>query len=91
MKCFMMKLSISGFLFLDTHQFCSFSDMRDRPFSIDRMIILANQAPAELDGSDIRYIVEDVDEAARNCFGQSPTWVPQGPQVRKVIYYYIEN
>lgn len=59
--------------------------------SIDRMIILANQAPAELDGSDIRYIVEDVDEAARSCFGQSPTWVPQGPQVRKVLYYYLKT
>lgn len=53
------------------------------------MLIVANQAPAELDGSDIRYRVQDVDHAAHSSFGVSPTWVPQGPQVRKILAEYL--
>lgn len=58
--------------------------------SIDRMLIVANQAPAELDGTDIRYLVGDVDDSARRSFRISPTWVPQGPQIRDVLNYYLE-
>jgi len=51
----------------------------------DRLIILANQAPSERDGSDVRYHVLDVDTHAAALFGVKPLWVPQGPTVRHTI------
>lgn len=56
---------------------------------VDSMIILANQAPAELDGSDIRYIVNDCHKNAQEAFGLDPMWVPQGPQVRDILEKYL--
>lgn len=52
---------------------------------IQRMIILANQAPSERDGSDIRYDVQRCSTNARRMFGVIASWVPQGPSVRKAI------
>lgn len=57
--------------------------------SVDRLVILANQAPSEKDGSDIRYLVPDCTEHARHLFGVDPIWVPQGPQVREAIEPYL--
>lgn len=59
--------------------------------SMEQMLIIANQAPAELDGSDIRYLVSDVDRVAREQFGISPNWVPQGPQIRNVLIHYLRS
>lgn len=56
---------------------------------IDRMLIMANQAPSELDGRDIRYLVADCHENARRIFTKNVTWVPQGPQVREAISPYL--
>lgn len=53
------------------------------------MIVLANQAPSERDGSDIRYIVDDCHRNAHLAFGVQPTWVPQGPQVRELLELYL--
>lgn len=53
--------------------------------SVGRMVILANQAPSERDGSDIRYRVEDCTRNARRLFGVDPLWVPQGPTVRQIL------
>jgi len=50
-----------------------------------RMIVLANQAPAERDGSDIRYIPDACHDNATDMFGTAPLWVPQGPQVRESL------
>ncbi|HEX2143696.1 MAG TPA: glycosyltransferase [Glycomyces sp.] len=50
-----------------------------------RMIVLANQAPAERDGSDIRYSPEACHANATDMFGAPPLWVPQGPQVREAL------
>lgn len=50
-----------------------------------RMIVLANQAPAERDGSDIRYSPEACHANAADMFGVEPVWVPQGPQVREAL------
>src|SRR5699024_10799336 len=47
------------------------------------MVILANQAPSESDGSDIRYIVADCHKTAQVAFDVTPVWIPQGPQIRK--------
>lgn len=52
---------------------------------VGSLIILANQAPSELDGSDIRYLVEDCDRVAERAFKVRPLWVPQGPQVRDFL------
>ncbi|MCH7232140.1 glycosyltransferase [Glycomyces sp. L485] len=51
----------------------------------ERMIVLANQAPTERDGSDIRYIPDACHANATELFGVAPLWVPQGPQVREAL------
>src|SRR5699024_2293314 len=56
--------------------------------TISSMIILANQAPSELDGRDVRYLVGDCHANARSAFGVEPLWVPQGPQVRDFLAHY---
>ncbi|WP_198587223.1 glycosyltransferase [Glycomyces xiaoerkulensis] len=50
-----------------------------------RMIVLANQAPAERDGSDLRYLPDACHANAAEMFGVEPLWVPQGPQVREAL------
>lgn len=55
------------------------------------MVILANQAPSESDGSDIRYIVADCHKTAKVAFGVTPVWIPQGPQIRKFLELYLSN
>lgn len=57
------------------------------PFAwkIDRAFVVANQAPSEEDGADLRYLVSDCVRNARQLFGVDPFWVPQGPMVRRAI------
>jgi O-antigen biosynthesis protein len=52
---------------------------------VDRLVILANQAPSELDGSDRRYLPEACEQHGYQMFSVWPEWVPQGPQVRHAI------
>lgn len=59
--------------------------------NVKKMIILANQAPSELDGSDIRYLVDDCLANARTNFCTDVVWVPQGPQVREAIEPYLSS
>lgn len=65
----------------------------DKPSGIEcgRMFILANQAPSERDGRDVRYLVQDCLENARRIFTSNVTWVPQGPQVREAIGPYLQQ
>lgn len=65
----------------------------DEPSKLDvgRLVILANQAPSEKDGTDIRYLVRDCTEHARFMFGTDPVWAPQGPQVRRAIETYLDD
>lgn len=58
---------------------------------VQQMFILANQAPSELDGSDIRYLVEDCTRNARLMFCEDILWVPQGAQVRAAIRPYLDD
>ncbi|WP_345476100.1 glycosyltransferase [Nesterenkonia rhizosphaerae] len=53
--------------------------------SVERLIILANQAPSERDGSDIRYIPVECADNAERLFGTRGTWAPQGPTVRSAL------
>lgn len=64
---------------------------RSSSLSVKRMFILANQAPSELDGEDIRYLVPDCFEAAKQKFNTKVSWVPQGPQVRDAIASYLKG
>ena len=52
---------------------------------VERLVIVANQAPSERDGSDLRYDVQDVSAHAEAVFGRRALWVPQGPTVRAAI------
>lgn len=54
-------------------------------WAIANVWIVANQAPSELDGSDLRYLPKDCHEIARAIFGMDADWVPQGPQVRSAL------
>jgi len=58
---------------------------------IQRLAILANQAPSERDGTDIRYDVRTATENARRLFGRAPLWIPQGPTVRGSIVDSVES
>jgi len=59
--------------------------------NVQAMLILANQAPSELDGRDIRYLVEECHFNAEKAFGVTPRWVPQGPQVRDFLELYLDT
>lgn len=56
---------------------------------VGQLIVLANQAPSELDGKDIRYRVPDCHGNAEFMFRCKPLWVPQGPLVRDAISRYL--
>jgi hypothetical protein len=47
-----------------------------------RVVILANQAPFERDGTDYRYAPQLCTEAAQTLFSVEPVWCPMGPMVR---------
>jgi glycosyltransferase involved in cell wall biosynthesis len=51
----------------------------------ERVIILANQAPSERDGSDWRYVPKTCSRVAQEIFAVQPAWCPQGPAVRQAI------
>jgi O-antigen biosynthesis protein len=53
--------------------------------SVERMVVVANQVPVEVDGTDRRYTISDCDRSAKDLFGVEPVWAPQGPLVRAAI------
>lgn len=48
-----------------------------------KVVIVANQAPEELDGSDIRYIPSMVQKHTESAFNAEVSWVPQSDMVRE--------
>jgi glycosyltransferase involved in cell wall biosynthesis len=50
-----------------------------------RVIILANQAPSESDGTDLRYVPRACTEIAEALFSVRPQWWPQGPAARAAL------
>lgn len=62
-----------------------FAQRRRSGWSVDRLFVIANQAPFEYDGSDQRYVPAQCSAAAQAIFGTAPSWVPQGPVVRDVL------
>ena len=63
-------------------QFAGDHPHRLRP---NTLIILGNQAPAETDGTDLRYVPRTCHETATAWFGVEPVWCPQGPAVRTAL------
>ena len=56
-----------------------------------RLVILANQAPSEMDGSDLRYIPSTCTDNAREMFGIDPVWYPQGPAARAALQPHLDG
>lgn len=56
-----------------------------------KVMILANQAPEELDGSDVRYIPRQVHENTVRAFGTEVAWVPQSAMVRDRLVGRLDN
>jgi hypothetical protein len=50
-----------------------------------RVVIVANQAPSERDGTDQRYDPVVCTEVARQLFSAEPVWCPQGPEIRDML------
>ncbi|GGK89618.1 glycosyltransferase family A protein [Mangrovihabitans endophyticus] len=63
-------------------QFASGEPCEIRP---RRVLVVADRAPARVDGSDRRYLPEDCTEAVRRRFGVDPIWCPQDPAVREAL------
>jgi len=63
-------------------QFATNADVRIR---VDRLVILADQVPAERDGADVRYRTADCTRNAEQLFGVAPLWVAQGPVLRDIL------
>jgi len=62
-----------------------FTPVHPMGWKVHRLMIVANQSPSELDGSDLRYQVGDCIRNARHLFGVDGIWAPQGPHVRDAI------
>lgn len=58
---------------------------------VKHLYIVANQAPSEIDGSDIRYLVNDCTTNAEFMFNTNVSWIPQGPQAREAIAPYLTS
>lgn len=56
-----------------------------------RTIILANQAPKETDGSDIRYIPAMVQSNTERIFDSPVSWVPQSKAVREALWSRLDS
>lgn len=57
---------------------------------IRRLVIIANQAPAERDGTDIRYVPSECADNAEMLFGLRGLWAPQGPTVRQALIGHLQ-
>lgn len=56
-----------------------------RKVRAEQVLVMANQAPLEVDGSDQRYVVSDVTARTRELFGAPVSWVPQSPWIRRLL------
>lgn len=56
-----------------------------------RVIVVANQAPEELDGSDIRYVPSMVHENTVAAFSGAVTWAPQSDMVRERLINRLDR
>ena len=52
---------------------------------VGRVIVVANHAPCDTDGQDLRYVPRACTAAVEQLFSVRPLWLPQGPQVRRSL------
>lgn len=74
----------TNFLLLRYPPILQFAPHYRSNINADSAVLVINQAPHELDGSDLRYEVHDCMRNARDIFGCDPIWIPQGPLVRDI-------
>ncbi|WP_028049437.1 glycosyltransferase family 2 protein [Cellulomonas sp. URHD0024] len=77
--------STSRLVFLRYPPVLQFPPSAPLGLATERLVIVANQAPSERDGSDIRYDVRSCSDNAEALFGVRALWCPQGPTVRGAI------
>ena len=58
---------------------------------IDSIFVVADEPPANLDGTNIKYLVEDCRQNSKRAFGLEPKWVPTGPRIRKILEHYVKS
>lgn len=68
-----------------------FPSIKTTNLQVNRLIIVANQAPSEPDGADQRYIPADVDRNAKALFGVRPRWVAQGPIIKDILEEFTDT
>lgn len=51
-------------------------------WSIGRLVILVEEPPADVEGSEALYLPEDCHDSALRIFGQPPVWLPGDEDVR---------
>lgn len=74
-----------GLLLLRYPPILQFPPAEPAKLRVKKLRIVANQAPAERNGADQRYVPIDVHDHAQELFGVTPFWVPQSPRIRKVL------
>ena len=62
-----------------------FPSSRPVEADVENLLIVANQAPCERNGQDIRYIPSVCSDHAEELFGVRALWVPQGPSAREAL------
>lgn len=80
-----------GLLMLRSPSLLQFFTYETSNLSIDSMFVVADESPADLDGTNIKYLVEDCIQNSKRAFGIEPTWVPAGPRIRKTLEYYVNS
>lgn len=78
-----------GCLILRYPPILQYMQLEPAQWHIGKAMVVVNQAPREVDGSDVRYNVSDALANFRRVFGCDATWVPQGPLVRNVVRHLV--
>jgi glycosyltransferase involved in cell wall biosynthesis len=62
-----------------------FAAGRPSRLEVERVSVVANQAPRDRDGQDLRYVPRACTAAVEQLFSVRPLWLPQGPQARQSL------
>ncbi len=52
---------------------------------VDRVVVVADEAPRSTDGRDHRYAPASCDATVRRTFGSAPLWLPQSPGIGAML------
>lgn len=80
-----------GLLLLRYPPLMQFPSIQTTNLTVERFIIVANQAPSEPDGTDQRYIPAEVDAQSERIIGVKPLWVAQGPTIREILQEHADS